>query len=80
MEETPTAESILKPLMDLMPGFKNFAVPQHSGVCPKPEFAIFGKRIIMDSQCNLAEQNRSALFAVMAAVWALSAAFIVLRA
>lgn len=80
MEETPTAENILKPVMDLMPGFKNFAVPSHSGVCPKPEFTVFGEHIIMDSQCNLAEQNRSALFAVMAAVWALCAAFIVLKA
>ncbi|NHZ96532.1 hypothetical protein [Massilia sp. CCM 8734] len=80
MEETPTAENILKPVMDLMPGFKNFVVPSHSGVCPKPEFTVFSQHIIMDSQCNLAEQNRSALFAVMAAVWALCAAFIVLKA
>ncbi len=80
MEETPTAENILKPVMDLMPGFKSFVVPSHSGVCPKPEFTVFGQHIIMDSQCNLAEQNRSALFAVMAAVWALCATFIVLKA
>ena len=80
LESTPTAEQILKPIFDVMPGFKSFAMPAHTGTCPQPEFEALGQRFVMDQHCVLLDQNRSTLQAVMAAVWLLVAAFTVLRA
>ncbi len=80
LETTPTVDQILKPIFDLMPSFRTFTTPSHSAVCPKPAFDIFGAHIVMDSQCTIAESTRSTLYSVMLAVWAIAAAFIILRA
>jgi hypothetical protein len=80
LEPTPTAQQILKSLLDLFPDFRNFVVPSHQATCPKPSFDVFGKQVVMDAQCVISEEQRSALFSVMAAVWALTAVFIVLKA
>jgi len=80
LEATPTATMILQPILSLFPDFKSFVVPSHQSVCPKPVFNLFGKSIVMDAQCTLAEQQRSALYAIMALVWLIAAATIVLRA
>ena len=80
LEETPTALQILQPLLNLFPDFKSFVVPSHQATCPKPSFNVFGKIVVMDAQCTIAENQRSSLFAVMAAVWLLCAAIIILRA
>jgi hypothetical protein len=44
LEATPTGAQILQPLTQLMPDLKNFQVPAHQAVCPKPSFDLFGKR------------------------------------
>jgi hypothetical protein len=80
LEPTPTAQQILKPLLDLFPDFRNFVVPSHQGICPKPTFDVFDKQLVMDAQCTISEEHRDSLFSVMAAVWALTAVFIVLKA
>ena len=80
LESTPTALQILQPLLDLLPDFRRFVVPSHQAVCPKPSFSVFEKTIVMDSHCTIAEDQRAALYAVMAAVWVLAGAIIVLRA
>ncbi len=80
LEPTPTAQQILQPLLDLFPDFRSFVVPSHQAACPKPTFSVFGKQITMDSHCTISEEQRSALLAVMTAVWLMSSAIIVLRA
>lgn len=80
LEATPTAVQILQPILDLLPDFRRFVVPSHQAVCPKPSFSVFEKTIVMDSHCTIAEDQRAALYAVMAAVWVLAGAIIVLRA
>lgn len=80
LEETPTALSILQPLFNMFPDFKTFAVPSHSSVCPTPTFNLFGESIVMDAQCKIANDQRPALYAIMAVVWLLAGAIIVLRA
>ena len=80
LEPTPTARQILQPLLDLFPDFRSFVVPSHQATCPKPTFNVFGKQVVMDAHCTISEEQRSALYAVMAAVWAMTAAFIILRA
>ncbi len=80
LEPTPTARQILQPLLDLFPDFRSFVVPSHQATCPKPTFNVFGKQVVMDAHCTISEEQRSALYSVMAAVWAMTAAFIILRA
>lgn len=80
LEATPTAEMILAPLLNLMPSLKNFVVPNHSGVCPKPVLTIFDKSITLEAHCTLLESVRNTLSAVMAFAWVALAMFIVLRA
>jgi hypothetical protein len=80
MESTPSADSILFPLLNLFPTFKNFAVPAHSGVCPKPTFDVFNKNFLMDSHCTLFENQRTVLFSAMMLVYVLVSIFIVFKA
>lgn len=80
LEAIPTGQAILSPVLKLMPTLRNFVVPSHTSECPKPTFNIFNKSIVMDSHCTLLDGVRSTLYAVMAFVWLMLAALIVLRA
>ena len=71
---------ILAPLLNLLPDFKRFTTPQHQAICPKPEFNLFGKVIVMDSHCAIAEGQRQALYLIMTVVWVAVAVLIVLSA
>lgn len=80
LESPPTGTQILEPLTSLLPELRSFETPQHVGTCPKPSFDVFGKSVVMDSHCTIAEQHRSALAAVMLAVWVLVGLLILLSA
>lgn len=80
LEPAPSGSQVLLPLTSLFPEFRSFQTPQHVGECPKPAFDVFGKSIVMDAQCTIAEQHRAALAAVMMAVWLLVGLFILLSA
>lgn len=80
LETTPTAQAILSPVFNLLPSFRNFVVPSHSGACPKPSITIFSKYMVMDAHCAVIENIRPTLHAVMFFVWLLLAALIVLAA
>lgn len=80
LEEPPTAEQILKPVFDMLPGFKDFSVPSHASECPKPSFNLFERQFVMDSQCTIAENNRALIASLMGAVWVIVGVFIVLKA
>jgi hypothetical protein len=80
LETTPTAQMIVNPLLNLFPTFKNFAVPAHSGICPKPTFDVFNKHFLMDSHCTLFENQRTVLYSSMMLVYVLASLFIVLKA
>lgn len=80
MEDTPTAQAILSPILNLMPDLKNFAVPSHASECPKPTFSVFGHEYRWEVHCTLMDQNRALIEAAMLLVWSIAALFIVLRA
>ncbi|TAL94902.1 MAG: hypothetical protein EPN73_15470 [Paraburkholderia sp.] len=64
----------------MLPGFKGFQMPAHSGVCPTGTFSMFGNTYTMDQHCTLFEQNRAAISAAFALVFLLASVFIVLTA
>ncbi|MBR8030378.1 hypothetical protein KDX27_42160 [Burkholderia cenocepacia] len=80
LEQTPTAQMILQPLLSLFPDLRSYAVPSHNAVCPKPSITLFGKSMVVDQQCTLAEQFRSQIYAVFAVAFTIAAMFIVLGA
>ncbi|SOZ35596.1 hypothetical protein [Cupriavidus neocaledonicus] len=80
LESTPTARSILDPLLNLMPDLKAFTTPQHQGECPKPSVDVFSWHVTFDSHCQLAESTRQMLYQTMMVCWALGALLIILMA
>lgn len=80
LETTPTARSILDPLLNLMPDLKAFTTPQHQGECPKPSVNVFSWHVTFDSHCQLAEETRQMLYQTMMVCWALAALLIILMA
>jgi hypothetical protein len=80
LETTPTALQILQPLLNMFPDLRSLVLPTHQATCPKPSISAFGQSFVLDSHCDLAEQQRASLYSIMAAVWAIAAALIVLRA
>lgn len=78
----PTAQSILDPILNMLPGWRTATFTQ-DGTCPKPtfDFAPFmNLTVTMESHCNLLEQNRALISSIMSGVWLLIAALIVLSA
>lgn len=80
LEDSPTAEMILRPILNLMPDLKNYTAPAISGECPKPQFQLFENTYTIDKQCDLLEQNRAAIRISMLLAFTLASLFIVLRA
>lgn len=80
LEPTPTAAMILAPILGLLPDFRAFSLPAHNSQCPEPSFSVFGESYVISSHCDLIEEIRSPLQAVMLLLWTIVAAFIVLRA
>ena len=80
LEKPPTGYEIIKPILDLMPSLRNFAVPSHSGACPRPSFSAFGETYTFTSHCELIEPLRSTFQSVMFVVYAIVAVFIILGA
>lgn len=80
LEATPTAQMILQPVLSLLPSMRNFVVPSHQSVCPTPSVDVFGKHLVLDAQCTMAEQSRTTLYMVMGFVWLFLAVLVILAA
>lgn len=80
LEDIPTAEMILAPLLNLMSDLKNFSVPSHVTVCPVSSFTALGKEYQLRTHCDLIEQHRALIDSAMVLAWAITALFIVLKA
>lgn len=78
--EPYSAEQILEPLLGIYRQFKEFAVPSHVAECPRPKVELFGKSLLMEEHCKLAENHRSEIRSIMLVCWAIAALLIVLRA
>lgn len=80
--DAPTAQSILDPILNMLPGWRTATFTQ-DGTCPKPVFnfaPFMNLTVTMESHCNLLEQNRALISSIMSGVWLLIAALIVLSA
>lgn len=80
LEQTPTADSILKPILDLLPGFLDYTPQARAAECPKPSFEAFNHSYVIDTHCSMIEANKALILAFMTAAWSIMGVFIVLRA
>lgn len=80
MENTPQAWEIFDPVIQSVESFAIYGIPSHASECPKPQFDMFGKAIVMDGHCTLLDTVKPTLFSVMAAVWVCIGVFIILAA
>lgn len=83
--DAPPISSILDPLFNLWPDWKNFAFPAHSASCPRPSFSlpssiVGGRTITLDSVCTWVEQVREPLQAAFAVAWSIVIVFVVMGA
>jgi hypothetical protein len=79
LEQIPTAQQILNPVLNLLPGHKNFSSQAYQGQCPTPTIQLYGTHV-MNAHCTLIDQNKSIIQAAMTFAWAAIALFIILSA
>lgn len=80
LEDTPTAEMILRPLLNLMSDLRDFSVPSHLSICPTAAFSVLGREYHWNTHCGLIEQHRLLIESVMSLAWSITALCIVLKA
>ena len=80
LETIPTAGQILAPELGLFPDLRAYAVPTHSGECPRPTFSAWGKTFTLTEHCDFAEQFRTSFYAAGVLLFAIASLLIVLSA
>lgn len=80
LEDTPTAQMILQPILSLLPDLRAYNPSMSIGTCPKPTLSLFGETQTFESHCTILEDNRAAIHAAMLLAFTLLALFIVLSA
>jgi hypothetical protein len=88
LEPTPSARSILQPLLDLLPSYKITSISHVAGVCPTASFdtefgeqgGSFYRTWTIDHHCNMFEDFRAAIESIFMVIFAFAAFRIVLKA
>jgi hypothetical protein len=80
LEQTPTAQMILQPILDMLPGLKNFSPTMATGTCPRPTLHLFGQTQTFEAHCTILDNNRATIHAAMVLAFTLSALLIILSA
>jgi hypothetical protein len=79
LESIPTAEQIVSPILNMLPGHKSFAAASNPGACPTPTIDLYGTHTL-NAHCVLLDQSKPTIQAAMMFAWAVVALFIVLSA
>ena len=79
LEDIPTGRDILAPILGMFDGF-NTDITLKSVSCPTFSADIFGKHYVLDSQCEIMENNRSVISAIFLVIWGFMAFAIVIKA
>lgn len=79
LEQIPTAQQIVNPILQLGPDLRTFQANGQAGVCPRPTIELYGTHVL-EAHCMLIENNKHVVQLAMAFAWAAMALFIVLSA
>lgn len=80
LEEPPTAANILDPIFNLFPSLQNYQVPERNVSCPIISIELWGEEYSTDLHCQIIEENRSVISAMMILFFTVSALIVVLGA
>lgn len=80
LEEPPTAANILDPIFNLFPSLQNYQVPERNVSCPMISIELWGEEYSTDLHCQIIEENRSVISAMMILFFTVSALIVVLGA
>ncbi|ELE3265762.1 hypothetical protein RLQ96_000816 [Salmonella enterica subsp. enterica serovar Muenchen] len=80
LDEPPTGEQILKPVIELMPFVKDVNIATKDVQCPIWSFELWDKKYSVDSHCTLLEKIRPLLKAVFLLIWGVISLRIILTA
>ncbi|WP_304349395.1 hypothetical protein [Comamonas testosteroni] len=78
LESTPTAQSILDPIFNLMP--RTFTLVGPQGSCPNPTIVLLGHSYNFDMMCNILNQQAGVIAGIMLFAFTIAAIKIVLSA
>jgi len=79
LENIPTAEQIVSPVLNMLPGHKSFTAASNPGTCPTPSIELYGTHTL-NAHCVLLDANKSTIQIAMTFAWAALALFIILSA
>jgi hypothetical protein len=79
LENIPTAEQIVSPVLNMLPGHKSFSAASNPGTCPTPSIELYGTHTL-NAHCVLLDANKSTIQIAMTFAWAALALFIILSA
>lgn len=80
LEQIPTAQQIIQPLLNLFPDLKSYNPSMSVGSCPRPTLNLFGQTQTMEAHCTILENNRTTIHTAMVLAFSLLALLIVLSA
>ena len=80
LENIPTAQQIVGPIVEALPGHRTFSVSGQAGECPRGQFDLWGSTYHLDAHCTLIDQNKATLRAASVLGWTIVALLIVLSA
>lgn len=80
LDEPPTAANILDPIFNLFPSLQNYQVPERNVSCPMISIELWGEEYSTDLHCQIIEENRSVISAMMILFFTVSALIVVLGA
>jgi hypothetical protein len=80
LEQAPAADTILAPLINLIPQISSFTMPTHQSACYAPSFQVMTKTFVMSQPCELIEPHRGLIALVSVLMWSISAFLIIMGA
>jgi hypothetical protein len=88
LENTPTAKSILDPLLNLLPSYRNVTISHVAGVCPTVTFntefgeagGAYYRAWLIDQHCTMFEDFRGTIGSIFMVLFAFAAFRIVMKA
>jgi len=78
LEQAPSWAQIANPFFTWFPHLASLSFP--AGTCPTSTVTVFDHQLTLDQHCQLIEDWRAAIGAVMLAVWTMAACVVLLRA
>lgn len=88
LADVPTAKSILQPLLDILPSYKNVSISHVAGVCPTASFdtefgepgGAYYRTWTIDHHCTMFEDFRAAIESIFLVIFAFASFRIVMKA